>query len=359
MQARSSSRVAAPLLLGRASQPAKKGMAAAVNLARPVPEGLVPIDSFTVQSLPVPELGDGLLVELLCLSADPYMRGGLKLGRTPRTMAGYVSGRVLASAVDGWSAGDLFGASLPFVDIQAISAKQLESLQIWKLSDHLSEADIGQGIGALGMPGSTAYGGLIDILQPRAGETIWVSGAAGAVGSMVGQIAKSVFGCRVIGSAGGPTKCELVTSKFGFDGCVDYKTCSTKKELIIALSELAPEGIDMYFENVGGIHFEAAMSCLRPQGRVAVCGTISNYNDGQPEPNQIHVSNMIYNNHRIEGFVCTPWLSGERGNFLADMSGWIKAGQVRSSHSAQPPTPWPNFLAASKAVNRPSQRRRS
>lgn len=181
----------------------------------------------------------------------------------------------------------------------------------------------------MGMPGATAYGGLIDVLRPNHGETIWVSGAGGAVGSMVGQIAKNVYGCTVIGSAGGPEKCEYVCEAFGFDHCVDYKTCSKTKDLIVALRKVAPDGIDMYFENVGGMHFEAAMSCLKIGGRVAVCGTISNYNDGRPPPTEIHISNMIYSGQRIEGFVCTPWLSGAQGNFLEDMAGWIKEGKVK------------------------------
>ena len=307
-------------------------MAQAVNLTSAVPEGMPGPEHFEVTDVLVPQLGDGILVELLTLSADPYMRGGLKMplkDGKPRRMAGYVSGRVLKSAVDDWVAGDLFGASLPYVDVQALSAEQLKNTQIWKLTGLIEEADISHGIGAMGMPGATAYGGLIDVLRPNHGDTIWVSGAAGAVGSMVGQIAKNVYGCTVIGSAGGPEKCEYVCKAFGFDHCVDYKACSSKKDLIVALRKVAPNGIDMYFENVGGMHFEAAMSCLKIGGRVAVCGTISNYNDARPPPTSIHISNMIYSGQRIEGFVCTPWLSGARGNFLQDMSKWIKEGKVQ------------------------------
>lgn len=178
------------------------------------------------------------------------------------------------------------------------------------------------------MPGSTAYGGLIDILRPKKGETVWVSGAAGAVGGMVGMLAKNVFGCRVIGSAGGPEKCKMVVEKFGFDECVDYKACRSTKELIMALRKVSPKGIDMYFENVGGMHFEAAMSCLRPKGRVAVCGVISGYNDAKLPPNKVNLGNMIYTGQRIEGFECSPWLLGKRGNFLQDMAKWVQEGKV-------------------------------
>ena len=133
----------------------------------------------------------------------------------------------------------------------------------------------------------------------------------------------------MIGSAGGPKKCALCQERFGFDAMVDYKTCSTVRDLVQALRRVAPKGIDMYFENVGGIHFEAAMSCLRRNGRVAVCGAISVYNDGVPTPNQIHITNMIYSRQRIEGFECSPWLSGQRGAFLTDMAQWQAEGKVK------------------------------
>eukprot|EP00656_Telonema_subtile_P058516 TRINITY_DN9933_c0_g1_i3.p1 TRINITY_DN9933_c0_g1~~TRINITY_DN9933_c0_g1_i3.p1 ORF type:complete len:307 (+),score=66.86 TRINITY_DN9933_c0_g1_i3:348-1268(+) len=236
---------------------------------------------------------------------------------------------VLQSNSPDWVVGDFFGGSLPFTTVQVVSAKLLRNLPLRKLSSLITKEQLGLGVGVLGMPGSTAYGGLIHILAPRAGETVWVSGAAGAVGSMVGQIAKNVFGCTVIGSAGGPKKCAMVVNELGFDHCVDYKQCSSAKDLIKALRAVAPGGIDCYFENVGGMHFEAAMSCLRPQGRVAVCGAISVYNHGKPAPNQLHITNMIYSCQRIEGFVCTPWLTGQKGNFLGDMAKWTQNGQVK------------------------------
>jgi hypothetical protein len=139
---------------------------------------------------------------------------------------------------------------------------------MWKLTDMLTEENSSLGLGILGMPGSTAYGGLIDVLRPLEGQTIFVSGAAGAVGSMVGQIAKNVFNCIVIGSCGGPDKCALIKDKFGFDYAIDYKTVGDKAGLVAALKAVAPEGIDMYFENVGGFHFDAALECLRTKGNI-------------------------------------------------------------------------------------------
>ena len=178
------------------------------------------------------------------------------------------------------------------------------------------------------MPGSTAYGGLIDILRPVRGEVIFISAASGAVGSVVGMIAKQVFGCTTIGSCGGPDKCKLIKEKFGFDYAIDYKTCSDAEELKAALKEAAPDGIDMYFENVGGIHFDAAFASLRQGGRIAVCGAISQYNLSNTPGNNINIMNMIYSAQRIEGFVCAPWLSGKKGNFLNDMAGWYKEGKI-------------------------------
>jgi len=305
-------------------------MASALILQTNLNEGVPGPEHFEMRQYPRPQLGDGILVQLLVVSADPYMRYRIRSDgdyKADSPMLGLVAGKVLETNVPEWKVGDLFGAELPYIDIQAVPASRLRMFR--RLTGLVSEENISLGIGALGMPGSTAYGGLTDILRPKSGEVIWVSGAAGAVGSMVGMIAKHVFGCTVIGSAGGPEKCKLVTDRFGFDHCLDYKACKSTRDLITALAELAPSGIDMYFENVGGMHFEAAMKCLRPNGRVAVCGVISDYNKPKMTPNKIYISNMIYTSQRIEGFQCFPWLSGERGNFLQDMAKWVDEGKVK------------------------------
>mmetsp|Transcript_37970 Transcript_37970/g.118468 ORF Transcript_37970/g.118468 Transcript_37970/m.118468 type:complete len:346 (+) Transcript_37970:72-1109(+) len=307
-------------------------MAKTVILKTSLDEGIPGPEHFEVREVPLPRLGDGLLVQLLALSPDPYMRGRIRTGadfKPGGSMGGYVSGRVSESNLPDWKAGDLFGAMLPFTTVQAVSAAELKASQFRKLTGLISEADISLGVGALGMPGATAYGGFIGVLRPQVGETLWVSGAAGAVGSMVGMLAKHVYGCKVIGSAGGPEKCRLVMEKFGFDHCIDYKKCSRARDLITELRRVAPHGIDMYFENVGGIHFEAAMSCLQVRGRVAVCGAISGYNDARPSPNKIHITNMIYSFQRVEGFTAGPWLLGQEGEFLKDMATWVREGKLR------------------------------
>ena len=304
-------------------------MAKALILKTCLDQGVPGPEHFEICPRPWPTIGDGLVVRLLVVSADPYMRYRIRSDgdRAGEPMRGLVAGKVLQSKLPGWKAGDLFGAELPFVDVQAVSPHAAGSFR--KLSGLVSEERISLGIGALGMPGSTAYGGLTDILKPRQGETIWVTGAAGAVGSMVGMMAKHVFGCTVVGSAGGPEKCRLVTEKFGFDHCVDYKACSSAKDLAVALKRVAPGGIDMFFENVGGMHFEAGMQCLRPRGRVAICGVIADYNKPRMSPNKIFISNMIYTEQTIQGFHCLPWLTGQKGNFLRDMAQWLQEGKVQ------------------------------
>lgn len=305
-------------------------MARSLILKTSLNEGLPGPEHFEIQKSAWPTLGDGVIVMLLTVSADPYMRyrirsdGDYKPGEP---MLGLVAGKIIDSNMPEWKVGDLFGAELPYTDVQAVPASKAKAFR--RLTGLISEDQISLGVGALGMPGSTAYGGLIDILKPQKGETLWVSGAAGAVGSMVGMMAKHVFGCTVVGSAGGPAKCKLVKEQFGFDHCVDYKACESAKDLAKALRRAAPGGIDMYFENVGGMHFEAAMQCLRPKGRVAICGVISDYNKAKMSPNKIYISNMIYTEQTIQGFHCLPWLLGEKGHFLDDMAGWVREGKVQ------------------------------
>jgi hypothetical protein len=319
-----------------------------VTLLTLIPEGLPLPEHFELVEGPAPVesvLPEGaLLLKALCFSADPYLRGGCKSGAVPRPMSGFVSGKVLASKKEGWVAGDFFGASLPFTTVQVLTAEAAAKTLLWKLTGLVDKAtNISRGIGVLGMPGSTAYGGLIDVLRPKpaaerkpgaAPEVLWVSGAAGAVGGMVGQLAKQLYGCTVIGSCGGADKCALVTEKFGFDFAIDYKACgtdgapATAKELAAAVRAVCPDGVDMYFDNVGGAHFEAAMAVLRPHGRVAVCGGIAHYNAGERQPERIFPTDMIYTFQRIEGFTCMPWLSGAKGQFLADMAQWLGEGKV-------------------------------
>mmetsp|Transcript_28317 Transcript_28317/g.74336 ORF Transcript_28317/g.74336 Transcript_28317/m.74336 type:complete len:353 (+) Transcript_28317:184-1242(+) len=310
-----------------------------VTLIEHIPEGIPGPEHFAIHQTAAPTaaaLQDGeVLVRVTHMSADPYLRSGCKSeakgGAVPRPMKGFVVASVVESKRPGVEAGDLIGADLPFTTIQVLP----KGAFLWSLGKHLSPERASLGVGILGMPGSTAYGGLLGVLRPKkklgpadAPETIWISGAAGAVGSLVGQIAKQIFGCTVIGSCGGPDKGKLIKTKFGFDHAIDYKMVSTAEELAAKVKECAPEGIDMYFDNVGGLHFEAAMMVLRKRGRVAICGAISRYNKAERQPERFFPADMIYNFHRIEGFTCLPWLTGAQGNFLEDMAGWLQDGKL-------------------------------
>eukprot|EP01034_Spumella_vulgaris_P039507 gene39507-48816_t len=163
-------------------------------------------------------------------------------------MKGFIAGKVLASKNPKWQKDDLIGGSLPFSTVQIVSQEQLASTVTWKLTGLIDESQISYGVGVMGMPGSTAYGGLIDVLRPNEGETIFISTASGAVGGLVGQLAKHLYKCKVVGSVGGPAKSALIRDKFGFEA-IDYKTANNAAELIALLKTAAPEGIDMYFEN--------------------------------------------------------------------------------------------------------------
>lgn len=310
-----------------------------VTLNSPLEEGLPGPEHFTIieSTVTADELEEGdILVQVLAMSADPYLRGSIKSGGHNATapgqvMSGFVSGKVAISKHPDWQVGDFIGGSMKFATFQVVKSPALaKGGMIWKLTGLIAdESAISYGIGVLGMPGSTAYGGLIDVLRPLKGETIFISAASGAVGALVGQIAKHLYDCVVIGSCGGPAKCALAKDTFGYDHVIDYKTCENVEQLIAALKSVAPDGIDMYFENVGGMHFEAAMATLRPYGRVAVCGQIAEYNKGSPHVCAFEPMKMIYTCQRIEGFVCHAWLTGKKGNFFSDMAEWLQEGKVK------------------------------
>lgn len=187
-----------------------------------------------------------MLVRLLVLSADPFLRASIKSGgfnHAGEVMSGFVAGKVLASKNAKRVEGDLFGSKLPISTVQIVTADALSRTDSWKLTELVDEEHISYGIGILGMPGSTAYGGLLGILNPKIGETIFISAASGAVSGLVGQLAKQIFNCKVIGSCGGAEKCTLIKDKFGFDYAIDYKTVHNAGELVAKLKEVAPEDL--------------------------------------------------------------------------------------------------------------------
>lgn len=217
-----------------------------LRLKTKLPEGMPGNEHFDIETTAAPVLDaeGSMLVQVMVMSADPYMRGGIKTAEDNSVMRGFVAGKVIGSKHPDWGVGDLFGCHLPLSTVQVVDLSQA---QPWRLTGLISEDEISLGVGVLGMPGATAYGGLIDVLKPVEGQTLWVSGAAGAVGSLVGQLGK-IHGLKVVGSAGGDAKCLLVTEKFGMDFAVDYKKTKDGVELIAALKQVVPDGFDMYFE---------------------------------------------------------------------------------------------------------------
>lgn len=241
------------------------------------PKGQVVPENFRLESLPVPELKDGeILIRNHFLSLDPYMRGRMedvKSYAVPQaldeTMIGGTVGEVIESKNGKFSVGDKVLGMLGWSEIGVSDGLLLRKLD----TTHIP---LSAYLGAVGMPGLTAWYGLTQIMQPKAGETIVVSAASGAVGSVVGQLGKEL-GCRVVGIAGGADKCAYVVNELGFDACIDYKAGNLEGDLAAA----TPDGIDAVFENVGGSIFDASLARMNPFGRIALCGLIAGYNGEQ------------------------------------------------------------------------------
>lgn len=226
-----------------------------------------------------------VLVRLLVLSADPYQRGRMKtMEAYLDAIEGFVAGEIVESRNAQWPKGTLFGSYLPYRTVQVVRASNLTDpdFRFWNLSPFLTRDRLSYGVGVLGMPGATAYGGLIEVLKPRAGEVLFVSSAAGALGTIVGQVAAKELGVQVIGSCGGPNKTAHIR-KLGFHHAIDYRQVDSVEALMEKIKEFSPSGVDMNFENVGGMHFEATFRLLKHRGRVAICGCISTYNEASAD----------------------------------------------------------------------------
>jgi NADPH-dependent curcumin reductase CurA len=267
------------------------------------PEAEATADNFTLVSTAVPALADGqVLVRHLYLSLDPYMRGRMndvKSYAPPQAlnevMIGGTAGEVVESKHPAFAAGDrVVGMGgwqeYSVVDGGARTLRKVDTSRI-PLSAYL---------GAVGMPGVTAWYGLLKICEPKPGQTISVSAASGAVGSVVGQLAKAK-GCRAIGFAGGPDKCRYVTDELGFDACLDYKAHGDPKALYLALKAVTPDGVDGHFENVGGPVLDAVLSRLNDFSSIALCGMISGY-DNEPIPIR-NPSLILTRRLRVQGFI--------------------------------------------------------
>lgn len=280
-------------------------------------------DDFRIEESAIPAPAQGEVVtRTIWLSIDPYMRGRLsdRASYAPsvqvgEVMTGETVGEVIASAAPGFVEGDIVVGARGWATHAVSKAEMLA-----KVDRHA--APLSAYLGVLGMPGTTAYTGLTDIGRPKAGETVVVSAASGAVGSVVGQIAKRA-GARVVGVAGGPDKCLYVQEELRFDACVDHRSI----DLLAELRDACPNGIDVYWENVGGRVQEAAFALLNPFGRVPMCGMVSQYNETEfpPGPNLMFV---VGKRVRIEGFIVSdkPERFAEWRKLAAP---WVSDGSLR------------------------------
>jgi len=292
-------------------------------LLRRRPEGEPKPSDFELVEAPVPRPGEGeVLTRTIYLSLDPYMRGRMNPGRSyapsvelGQVMVGGTVGEVVESRHPAFAAGDLV-VGYDGWQMHAVSSGAM----LRKLDPTL--APISTALGVLGMPGMTAYVGLLDIGRPKAGETVVVSAAAGAVGSAVGQIAK-LKGCRVVGVAGPPEKCEHVVKDLGFDACVSHRS----PDLRAALREACPAGIDVYFDNVGGPVLEAVLGLVNRGARIPLCGLISQYNATQP-PAGPNLGPVLVNRVLVQGFIVSDHLD-RLGDFLRDCSAWVREGRLK------------------------------
>ena len=274
------------------------------------PEAEPSAANFRLQSTAVPELQDGqVLVRHHYLSLDPYMRGRMNDGKSyaqpqplDAVMIGGTVGEVVASRNAAYSAGDKVVGMGGWQEYSVVDAAQTGMMR----KVDTTHIPLSAYLGAVGMPGVTAWVGLTQIIAPKEGETVVISAASGAVGTAFGQLAKA-RGCRVVGIAGGAEKCAFVVNELGFDACVDYKAQRDLKALSAALKEAAPAGIDGYFENVGGVILDAVMLRMNAFGRIAFCGMISGYN-GEPIP-IANPSLILVSRLKLQGFIVSEHMA--------------------------------------------------
>ncbi|XP_071836129.1 prostaglandin reductase 1-like isoform X2 [Apostichopus japonicus] len=287
-------------------------------------DGLPKRTDLEIKEFDLPKLKDGdVLLETVVLTVDPYMRLWSNRMNEGDTMMGEVFGRVVESKDPKTKVGDLGLARPGWVTHAVVPGSSI--LKVSALPEGVPQS---LALGTLGMPGLTAYFGILEVCEIKPSDTVYVNAAAGAVGSVVGQIAK-LKGCRVIGAAGTEEKVKYLKSELGFDEAYNYKTVTPDK-LKDELKKLAPDGIDVFFENVGGEASSVIYSHMNKDGRVAICGAISNYNSpGNSKPKVTEfVHHLIYNSIRIQGFLVTNFYA-KRDPALKEMAGWVKEGKLK------------------------------
>ena len=291
------------------------------------PQGWVREENFRIVDAPVPDPGPGeVLVRGEWLSLDPYMRGRMNEAKSytapveiGQVMVGQVVGEVLESRDPAFSVGDKVLAPLGWQLYGVAAAKSLRKIDA-------SRAPVTYYLGVLGMPGMTAWFGLSEIAKPKGGETLVVSAASGAVGSVVGQLAR-IAGCRVVGIAGGKAKCAYVVDELGFDASIDYKA----DDVLQRLRETCPDGVDVYFENVGGALLDALLAVMNRFSRIVICGLVAEYNATEPYGYK-RLRSILVNRIRMQGMLVFDW-EARYGEAVEALGGHLAAGRLKYRES--------------------------
>jgi NADPH-dependent curcumin reductase CurA len=288
------------------------------------PQGRIGPDTFqwTETAIPVPQEGEAL-VRTRMLSLDPANRAWM-MGKTYRdalepgqVMSGFTIGEVVESKAPGLAVGDIVEGDWGWQDYAALPAR--------RLTRRTTEVPLELLVGPLSVTGLTAYFGLLEVGRPKPGDTVLVSAAAGAVGTMAGQIAR-LAGCRVVGTAGGQDKCDWLVRELGFDAAVDYKAGGVRR----ALAAACPNGIDVYFDNTGGPVLEAALSLMNLRGRIACCGNVSQYDVEKPAPGPMAVPGLVVTKRlRLEGFIVMDFYD-RRAEAEARLARWVEEGKIKA-----------------------------
>lgn len=292
------------------------------------PDGAPTADNFRTEVVDLPEVADGqVLLRVIYLSLDPYMRGRMSTAKSyappaelDDVMVGGTVAQVVESRYSELEAGDYVLAGAGWQTHAVVPGNQVRKLDA-------AAAPLSTAIGVLGMPGFTAYAGLLKIGQPKEGETVVVAAATGPVGSAVGQIAK-LKGARAVGIAGGPEKCRALLDEFGFDVALDHRD----PEFASKLKDAVPDGIDVYFENVGGPVTDAVLPLLNTYARIPVCGLVALYNgtDTNRRDRLPSLFNAVLTKSlTIRGFIQTEFVSEMYGDFLRDASAWVREGKLK------------------------------
>ncbi|AUM65184.1 NADP-dependent oxidoreductase [Brevibacillus laterosporus] len=293
------------------------------------PVGVPTRDNFTFIKSSIPEVNDNqLLIRTLYLSVDPYMRGRMNDQKSyippfqlDQVITGGVIGEVIETKSSEFQVGDVVLGLLGWQNYSVVDAGEVQKIDT-------NIAPITTALGVLGMPGMTAYFGLLDIGQPQAGETVVVSGAAGAVGMLVGQIAK-IKGARVVGIAGSDDKVQYVTEELGFDAAINYKTTPNMQ---LALEKACPNGVDVYFDNVGGPISDAVLSLINQGARIPLCGQISLYNSEKQDIGPRVQVQLLKKTATMKGFLVTQYTDRYHEG-MTQMAQWIKEGKIKYSEN--------------------------